>query len=201
MMWGCQANDDLPQRFIAPSNKLKNQAKSACEVAPILGLRGLVPMSWEEDSVGKHPPQWQSWGWGLPRDGSKFELIGNCSAGTDGSGGEDGKDPLLRRVGWGFALADAQHQIVGFAWGTMGSTLQTVPRAELMALIALMEAIEGGHLDVYVDAEYVIRGFRRGPHCEHRSNHWLWTVSKSSGAVLGVHWGRLETVLGCLALS
>ena len=64
--------------------------------------------------------------------------------------------------------------MIGFAWGTMGSTLQTVPRAELMALISLLDATTGGRLEVFVDADYVVKGFKKGPNFEHKSNTWLW---------------------------
>ena len=51
---------------------------------------------------------------------------------------------------------------------------QTVPRAELTALIWLARHTHGD-VDVAIDSKYVVKGFKKGPKGTYASNLDLWS--------------------------
>ena len=107
-------------------------------------------------------------------------------AATDGSGVEYGSDVRLRRVGWGLVLLDtANVHPLGIAYGTV-SGLQTVPRAELFALVYLASQTEGD-VEVLVDSSYVVKGFSKGSKFPQSKNKDLWgSLWKAVGGRAGI---------------
>ena len=121
-------------------------------------MRGLVPSSW----VACTPPPAQApvhrAGDMHPRPGSAYYL--------DGSGGERTSDPRLRRCGWA-AVHMCHGQVIGSLHGILPGPFQTVPRSELLALVALVEEI-GPQLAATAaplasDCAYVVNGVTRRP--------------------------------------
>ena len=105
-------------------------------------VEGLVPSSW---TVGRlSVPDTKTWVGGvlLQHVGERFVIPPGVTAGTDGSGGELAQDHRLRSCGFGFALMYNLRPI-GFLIGALGGPAQTVPRAELMALITLCKKLVG----------------------------------------------------------
>eukprot|EP00959_Pyramimonas_sp_CCMP1952_P178418 3729368-Pyramimonas_sp.AAC.1 len=68
-----------------------------------------------------------------PEDGQRYLLPVGCVIGGDGSGGEHGSDPRLRRVGWAFAICLGE-SVLASCRGSTAGWRQTVPRAELLAV-------------------------------------------------------------------
>ena len=151
-------------------------------------LRGLVPASWAVDvRVGSEDTHVegvleQPWPVILPE--------GACIC-LDGSGGPGPgtKDPRIRKCAWAFVVLvgppDAP-EIVGSAVGNLVGDKQSVPRAELTALVKALQATSG-ELKLCTDAAYVQRVFRK---CRQPrfilQCHWdLWTyvISKPKGNV------------------
>lgn len=75
--------------------------------------------------------------------------------GTDGSGGTFGADPRLRRVGWVWVLLP-ERKTSAFAQGSVAGE-QTVPRAELQAILHLLE-FTTGEVTVHTDCLSVLNG-------------------------------------------
>jgi hypothetical protein len=93
---------------------------------------------------------------------------------TDASGGPEGSDRRLRRVGWGWvAYDDARQRVCGGSWGTLGGDAQTIPRGELLAATNAIAGTQGD-LTLLTDAAYVVRGFSKGPRGTHDCHADLW---------------------------
>ena len=73
---------------------------------------------------------------------------------------------------FGFVLIYDLRIAASVVWA-MGGLSQTVPRAELTALIVLARKTSG-NLEVFVDADYVVKGFAKGSHGLHNTNIDLW---------------------------
>lgn len=105
---------------------------------------------------------------------------------TDGSGGELGSDPRLRRCGWAAARYDGE--VIRYAvFGTLEGA-QTVPKAELRALT---EAAEKSAMTkrciVYSDCSYVVKGFQA--RCKTR--RWAGGPHAGLWQRIGLHAHRL----------
>jgi ribonuclease HI len=98
-------------------------------------------------------------------------------AGSDGSGGQHGTDPRLRRVGWSWVVLKADGKVLGGATGGIEGKAQTVPRAELFAVVHFLEHVIG-HVTLYIDNKYVVDGIaklRGGWRAEPKTEHGdLW---------------------------
>ena len=98
--------------------------------------------------------------------------------GTDGSGGEHSDDPRLRRCGAGVAVLGSASPgvrpelLAGLAMSVPGR--QTVPRAELIAVCRVLELAKQPLIEIVTDANYIIKGFRRGPFITKSYNWDLW---------------------------
>jgi len=166
--WECPANTDIESPAICESNRFRCDYSDA---AQCFWLRGLVPKGWT--TTGPLPQESLQQREGVflgskPFGGEYF---------TDGSGGLHTADPRLRRCGWAVVSAtkSAQERAVleGALWGTL-SDWQTVPRAELYAVIMAVEHTNGP-IQVYSDCKYVVDGYHRGKDSTiHGSNGDLW---------------------------
>jgi ribonuclease HI len=85
--------------------------------------------------------------------------------GSDGSGGEHGSDTRLRRVGWSWVALSPEGQVLGSVHGGIEADFaQTVPRAELHAVIHFLrhvEILEGVSVEVHIDNAYVVNSFHQ----------------------------------------
>ena len=80
------------------------------------------------------------------------------TVGSDGSGGEHGSDPRLRRVGWSWVALHEQGHVLG-SYGGGVTWWQTVPRAELQAVIHFLCHVTigpGVQVQLYCDNSYVV---------------------------------------------
>ena len=80
--------------------------------------------------------------------------------GSDGSGGEHGTDPRLRRVGWSWAALKSCGEVVGgISGGLNGNQAQTVPRSELFAAVHFLThvtVIGEVLVEMFIDNLYVV---------------------------------------------
>jgi hypothetical protein len=99
-------------------------------------------------------------------------IVGNAAAAaaedghdhySDGTLGKNGKLTNLAHGGWGWAILDPNNVAVAGRCGLLEGDVQTVPRAELRALLSILEhAARETSITVRVDASYLL-GFRDDP--------------------------------------
>ena len=65
-------------------------------------------------------------------------------------------------------------QLFGDAYGSLAGLRQSVPQAELNAVLELAKRTDGDMICV-VECEYLVKGYRRGPRAVHRSHADLWS--------------------------
>ena len=105
--------------------------------------------------------------------------LGNWPSGKyygDGSGGQYGQFPATRRCGVSIASLNEQH---GFQFGVkypLPGEIQTVPRAELSAIVTLVEIAEVGANIIYIgDNLPVIKQYNKGEDvCKRSTNADLY---------------------------
>eukprot|EP00959_Pyramimonas_sp_CCMP1952_P047015 981440-Pyramimonas_sp.AAC.1 len=120
-------------------------------------------MGWTLDDLPDG--QLRVWAWGsfLEVISSGVKIVGGVF-GTDGSGGEHGRDWRLRRCGWSVVHLDPDSlEVRGVLCGTLptvGMCVQSSPRAELFALHQLLVYTEGP-IHVYIDYQPIVAAFRR----------------------------------------
>ncbi len=145
---------------IRESDKYIDTAIMHAEDKPCLWLRGIMPKSYTH----------------IPKDDIAqrriFYCEGNCPplgewpSGVyycDGSGGEYGAFPSARRCGVAIASLDDSHQFhFGIKYPLPGE-VQTVPRAELSAMVTLVEIAEVDSIIIYIgDNLPVIKLYNKG---------------------------------------
>ena len=96
---------------------------------------------------------------------------------TDGSGGKNTIDPRLSRCGWAWVIPGPDGPICGVCVNLTGE--QTVPRAELKALIEFILELEHAthitNVTIYSDCKMVVDLFAAGVERCKKSNLWeMW---------------------------
>ena len=121
-VWQCPCNPT--SGVFGATEKWCKKAEEQKDEFACFWMRGLVPKTWTEANL------WPEFAPGI---------VG-CMTWqpdiyfSDGSGGVHSKDPRLRRVGWGIVRLDQDGELREACHGSVPGK-QTVPRAELMALI------------------------------------------------------------------
>ncbi len=191
---------------------------TANDAAQCLYLRGLVPATWNTVEPPPDLPAVDRGGafrllqpgdygympltWLDPSGDGRLELPPQAYGGTDGSGGSHGKDPRIRRCSWSLIVCAIDG--TPFAWqsGPLPGRQQTVPRAELHALVQAF-ACTKGDLILTTDSEYVFKGYHRGPRWRHASNAdlWsqLWSAYASRTGKFQLFWGPSHELQSSLA--
>jgi len=172
LFWQCPAILALGLKAVADSDHLRAEAARGSESCPGFWLRGLVPQQWVDKIISEYPPHDFFVSFGLQ---GRLDLSrGSFFIGTDGSGGTFSQRPLLRRVGWGLVVfSSTPLDIIAWAGGGMSCACQTVPRAELRAVIGVAELTSGAAV-VYVDSQVTIDGYKQGPLQMPKANLDLW---------------------------
>ena len=172
--WTCPKNLEMVDPAVCTSNSLICQAILDNNANSIFWCRGLVPAEW----VDTGPP---------PKD-TRRKLVGDGSLWrpgiffTDGSGGDKGSDPRLRRCGWGAVRLDLDDpgnpKIACGAYGPLPGRWQTVPRSELYAAIQVLDLVRTGNVVIFSDCSYFVdhAGLAEKRNCMCLgSNGDLWT--------------------------
>ena len=139
-------------------------------------LRGLVPKAaWPLPEPEDHY-QWLPGSWERPR------FRGTVC--TDGSGGFWSANAKLRRCGWAAVMLDSSGNPRHWKWiaAALGGSVQTVPRAEIYAVLMVVEHAEGD-CHVWSDHENIIKTI----------NERRW--SKARSGTNSDLWNRLEDAL------
>ena len=157
-MWECEELT-TEHRGDAEEHKYRLRGAVVGHVeCPGFWLRGLVPEDWTNTA---QPTQEYRMEWGALKGVARYSLPQGAFASTDGTGGPDTMHTRLRRVGWGFVVFFPPMQIVSWCNGGLVGA-QSVPRAELKALIELLDRTEGD-VEVFVDCASVVIGWRKHP--------------------------------------
>ena len=201
-LYTCPANASVDDPRVADSQDLVSQAVEGCSDTPCLWLRGLLPAAF----VPVNTPAVHT---------EDIFVIGDFNGwlpGTyygDGSGGPFSAYPLLRRCGVGIAVVQpnydyTQQEPNPFRWGAflaLPGLVQTVPRAELMVLVVVVERVSPGMTVIKSDNRWVVDTFGQGKdHCLAAQHSDLWTrifeVLDRGLVVLEVTWvkGHVESV-------
>ena len=92
----------------------------------------------------------------------------------DGSGGVHSQDPRSRRAGWGIACLKHDAELKEACHGSVPGR-QTVPQAEITALVVLAENIKtAGVYQVRVDGQYLFASIAKPARAKRGTNGDLW---------------------------
>ena len=162
-VWQCPCNPT--SGVFGATEKWCKKAEEQKDEFACFWMRGLVPKTWTEANP-----------W--PEDAPG--IVGCVTWQpdiyfSDGSGGVHSKVPRLRRVGWGTVRLGQDGELGEACHGSLPGK-QTVPRAELMALVILAENIEvAGKFELRVDAQYLLTSMASPSRARRGSNGDLWT--------------------------
>ena len=188
--WECPANDSLPDEEVQSTQNLRETAKVKALEHPCLWLRGILPQTLVTIESQYLPKEHISVEYA---NKSKVQWISGVYYG-DASGGEFTSYRPLRRCGCGVAVIDAQGDLLFGANFTLPGEVQTVPRAELFALVFLTR-----NMCALAEVEYITDNlglyntYHGGPvaGCA-RSNcdlyHELFKLTKDKAIRLRVRW-------------
>ena len=164
-LWECSANACSQDIAIKSTQRLQQFVE---DDNAMLWNRGLIGLSLY--------PKLQETDWSRDFWCGNQELLPTVSVFySDGSGGPDSSDPFIRRCGWGFVGLANGHIVFGQGGGLVGPK-QTVPRAELFALLQIAKSRPAGSAcRVGVDCQYLIDGASGSRHkAANGSNGDLW---------------------------
>jgi ribonuclease HI len=151
------------------------QAVEGADQHPIFWFRGLVPKGWTKRILEGRDPTFETQAGGCLEEANSAEPHvmdeGDIMA-TDGSGGCYPTNTTLRRVGWGLSVAKSEGEPIGWARGGIAGE-QTVPRAELAAVLAGVQQTSGP-LTIWSDSAYVVLGASKGWGIKMTNNQDLW---------------------------
>jgi len=150
--YGCPCNIPASPKLAADFDTLKCEALEGHHSWPCLWFRAINPAAFT--SIDE------------PYDDSPMQVKGLWTFSpaariyTDGSGGIHSSDPRLRRCGLSAVLYDGEDR--GSLRGPLYGTRQTTPRAELTAVVEVVERYAGAILQfqtpIITDCMYVVRG-------------------------------------------
>ena len=158
------------------------------EAWPIFWARGLMPKEWQEpQSKPSSVATARTFEIGMR---SSMEEMPLQLWGTDGSGGKYGNAMHLMRCGWGAACTRPNPMHPSVVYGMYGDLpsysdeedSQTVPRAEIHALIQAVSIEDGVDKIIYVDSEHVVTGANSKEKAMKSANMDLWEK----------HWSLVE---------
>ena len=150
--WTCPKNLEIDDPAVRCTNSMSPSAILDNNANSVFWCRGLVPQAWVESSPPTPDPTTRMVGdRSLWRPAIYF---------TDGSGGDKGSDPRLRRCGWGVVRLDLDDpgnpKIACGAYGPLHGPRQTVPRSELYAAIQVLTLVQSGDVVIFSDCSYFV---------------------------------------------
>ncbi len=166
-VWLCRCNtsqDASVQSAFDDTQHLVSKAKKDDELGgpqAVLWLRGLLPAPWTDYPVKNIPEDELVFAVGSAAQQDIFPIPASEFF-VDGSGSTS--DPRSRRGGWGVAWLTQNDQALrefsGGYFGPLQGDKQTVPRAELSAVLFLLRATEGP-IQIWSDCTYVVSGMAK----------------------------------------
>ena len=167
IFWGCPHINKDSHVHVQGTSYLQNRARRCKENQPCLWLRGLVPYKWTQRTNALKDTLTNINGIDPTND---FIPIGEIY--TDGSGGENTKDPRIRSCGCAWIqhrndglLPDSDTDACIGQYGTVTGA-QTVPRAELTAILYVLAFIKThtciGSIIIKSDSKIVVQYIKKG---------------------------------------
>ena len=187
LYWLCPCLQDDTRKEIADTNWMTNQALVEMGVKPgpeqwtktplrTMWLRGLIPKK----------------AWPLPQPEDEYEMLEGswptpafkgriC---TDGSGGLHSSDVDLRRCGWAVVQTDDATDPKTWRWiaAPLAGSSQTVPRAELTAVLMVIRCA-AGDCQAFTDHINIVKTIREGD--------WKKALASANGDL----WGQVQRAL------
>lgn len=178
LIWSCSANDHIADERVVSTQQYIRQATQGASTHPCLWLRGLLPSS----LVIVNTPYVQD---------MQLHFVGDYPAGTwpcglfysDASGGPFSSLPPIRRCGVGVAVIEQENgmhtdQLFRLKWGVFAplvGTAQSVPRAELYAVLVVVLHVQSGPSEIRSDSKVNVDMFAQGQEaCLNSVNSDLW---------------------------
>ena len=199
--WTCPGLRSLGQPEIASTQRMIAAAVAESEEMPCLWLRGIAPHV-EQDPRFAPTDELELQPHGevpnRPWPGGKYW--------TDGSGGEHGSIPILRRCGCGIATMTVRQEgdrlIISRSWAVyfaLPGSIQTVPRSELQAILVVLQNVEVWlPVDIASDSLVNVALFLKGPRFTRNAANpdlWqqVWEAVRLRTADTIVRWIRSHT--------
>ena len=201
--WSCPSLADDPDEDIQQTQKLipralAEQGQFACfwlrGILPAgLFLKETIPLPVIDTTIRVFDP------FGITPNGSWWPP---GTYGTDASGGEFSSYPEIRRCGCGISAIRNLTEIEWAASFPLEGEIQTVPRAELFAILTLVQHLQPGSESIVVsDSKVNVDLFRKGKYPAMAStNGDLWQIMfdvlERNQVTIRLHWiqGHLDTV-------
>ena len=181
--WECPDNDAIQDEAVQDTQHLCKRALAPAAPA-CFWTRGILPASWVQTT---QPSEFdtEEFPWG--QQSLFLAKDGDIRWATDGSGGKDSSQPLLRRCGWSavavrFSTDDLNSIVpLEFAarFGALPSCKQTVPRAEAYAFMRLQSLVGPQRIEALVDAQSVVDGCRHLDKAVRSGNGDIWADIRS----------------------
>jgi len=174
LIWDCRRIEESTHPDIVRTQYLRSRVARCRTGQECIWFRGIIPKNWtnipekEVITMGKVENR-------DPYD--HFLPIGHVY--LDGSGGKYSNDPRIRQCGWAWIQQSVEGgpELATGHFGTLEGK-QTVPRAEMQALIAFLQFCETldtiGSIIIHTDAKIVLDGVNKGPKVKHGENGDLW---------------------------
>jgi hypothetical protein len=174
-LWTCPRHSDNTDKRVQITQCFKGEAIDhlSMQGGSALFLRGLLPNNYT--GITKAPERRTE----HRLTGPAARALHNGIYATDGSGGRLAKYPRLRRCGWCWVQVsfDQTHSLSDryghIGYGNVEGNLQTVPRAELIAILQCLKATTGT-ATIYTDHLNHVKRHRAGPGIFGMGNDDLW---------------------------
>jgi len=164
LYWSCPALADSTEEPFSCSQHLVSKAAAGSIESPCLWYRGLLPLDFCKIST---PFQQEAWLRVFGPDKPPTAAWPSGRYYTDGSGGLFTAVPRLRRVGVGIAVVTAsltEPRLRFGAWGPVPGPLQTVPLAELWAVLHVARNLSlTAAAEIFSDSKVTVEQFGKGP--------------------------------------
>jgi len=202
-IWECPATLAIDRPEVQDTNRYAGTAAEMALQFPSAWLRGLFPCNYVKISspvpaaddlvfYGDDLPDWAG--------GTYY---------SDGSGGVFGSVPMLRRVGLGIAKLRPGLPLC-LSWGATGcvpNSAQTVPRAELLAVVRILQNVaHEADLDIVSDSLITVAGYNRTGERQ-RANEDLWLLAdellsarRAAGSSTVVRWIKAHAAAADIAV-
>ena len=180
--WACESHINDTADDIVNSQQYVSQAQAEIDVYPCLWLRGVLP-----ESLVTIPSRFN------PKEDTPTRIylygIPSCAwapgtYGTDAAGGKFGQYPELRRCGCGVSAVSRINDQFEFSFGAsraLPGEVQTIPRAELFAILMVVEFVSHGCVTIITDSLVNVLLYESGRDAMASSSNFdLWNTILST---------------------
>ena len=197
LVWGCRQHAFSTEGAVQRSQHLLQKASRQSLAAPAFWLRG-VPCRTLLDFIPPPPSHEAVRVDGALAKDSTWTLPAFLRVGTDGTGGRHTSEPRLRRCAWAAVVMCPALTQIGSITGLVTGTRQTVPRAELLAVVRILEQLAARATDepvalvIHLDCQYVHQRWQRAVRSpRHHGDLWerFWSLVDHWTGRVTIEWG------------